>query len=202
MLWKWVKVHFSVSSSTDQAFFSCCLFQRKEWEHMARVKPNVLDKDKDRTLQKIATRSALASVTAYQEAVFQTWLSLCFQWRLWSSDGTIIITIIIISPLTVRAVEAPQMISQPVSSIFPCSSLPSGTLQTPGLSIPWCCLPTSASVCLVFFPLSLCLARRFWPDSMNGRHDHTTVVCVSLWWLGGLRVVWLSAGSWHGLPHW
>ena len=45
-------------------------------------------------------------------------------------------TIIIISyPLTVRAVGAPQMISQPIFSIFPCSSLPSWTLRTPGLSI-------------------------------------------------------------------
>ena len=41
---------------------------------------------------------------------------------------------------------------------FPCSPLPSGTCRTPRLSIPWCCLPTSSSVCLVFFPLSLCLA--------------------------------------------
>ena len=44
-------------------------------------------------------------------------------------------------------------------SIFPCAPLPSGTWWTPGLSIPWCCLPTSSSVRLVFFPLSLCLAR-------------------------------------------
>ena len=35
--------------------------------------------------------------------------------------------------------------SQPVFSIFRCSPLPSGTCQTPGLSIPWCCLPTSSS---------------------------------------------------------
>ena len=34
-------------------------------------------------------------------------------------------------------------------------------------NIPCCCLPTSSSVCLVFFPLSLCLARLFWPDQMN-----------------------------------
>ena len=47
---------------------------------------------------------------------------------------------------------------------FSLFSLPSGTWQTPGLSSPWCCLPTSFSVCLVFFPLSLCLARWFWPD--------------------------------------
>ena len=35
---------------------------------------------------------------------------------------------------------------------------------------------------LVFFPLSLCLARWFWPDLINGRHDHTTAVSVSLRW--------------------
>ena len=37
---------------------------------------------------------------------------------------------------------------------FLCSPLPSGTWRTPGLSIPWCCFPTSSSVCLVFFHLS------------------------------------------------
>ena len=41
-----------------------------------------------------------------------------------------------------------------------------------------CCLHTSSSVCLVFFPLSLCLARWFWPDLMNGRHVHTTSLCL------------------------
>ena len=39
----------------------------------------------------------------------------------------IIVIIIIIYPLTVRVVWVPQMISQPVSSIFPYSTLPSGT---------------------------------------------------------------------------
>ena len=62
------------------------------------------------------------------------------------------IIIIIIYPLTARVVGAPQMISQPVSSIFPSSPLPSWTCRTPGLSIPWCCLPAFSSVCLVFFP--------------------------------------------------
>ena len=42
----------------------------------------------------------------------------------------------LIYPLTARVVGAPQMISKPVSSMFPCSQLPSGTCQTPGLSIP------------------------------------------------------------------
>ena len=50
------------------------------------------------------------------------------------------------------------------------------------------------------FPFSLCLARWFWPDLMNGKHDHTTAVCVSLR-SSGLRVVQLPARSWHGLPH-
>ena len=107
---------------------------------------------------------------------------------------------ITIYPLTARVVGALQMISQPVSSISPCSPLPSGTWRTLGLSIPWCCIPTSSSVCLVFFPLSLCLARWLWPDLMNGRHDHATAVCVCIRWSGRLRVVTLPAGSWHGLP--
>ena len=57
------------------------------------------------------------------------------------------------------------------------------------------CLP-----CL--FPLSLCLARWYWSDLMIWRHDHTNAVCVSLRSSGGLRVVQLPAGSWHGLPRW
>ena len=98
-------------------------------------------------------------------------------------------------------VGAPQVTPQPFSSIFLCSPLPAGMWQTPGLCIPWC-LPTSFSICLVFFPLSLCLARWFWPDLVNRRHVHTTSVCVSSWWTGGLCVVWLHAGSWHRLPCW
>ena len=48
------------------------------------------------------------------------------------------------------------------------------------------CLP-----CLL--PLSLCLARWFWPDLMNGKHDHTTAVCVFLRSSGDLlwgKTVW------------
>ena len=90
----------------------------------------------------------------------------------------IIVIIIIIYPSTKRVVGAPQIISQPVSSIFPCSPLPSGTWRTPGLSILLCCLPTFCLPCLLL--VSLCLARWFWPDLMNRRHYHTTAVCVSL----------------------
>ena len=56
----------------------------------------------------------------------------------------------IIYSLIARVVGAAQMILQPVFSVFPCSPLPTGTCRTPGLSISWCCLPTSSSVCLVF----------------------------------------------------
>ena len=59
----------------------------------------------------------------------------------------------------------------------------------------------SSSVCLVSFPPSLCLARWFWPDLINGKHVYTTAVCVSLQW-SGIRVVQLPAVSWHGLPWW
>ena len=55
---------------------------------------------------------------------------------------------------------------------------------------------------LVFFPLSLCLTRWFWPDLMNGKHDHTIAVCVSFRSSGDLHVVQLPAGSWHELPRW
>ena len=98
-----------------------------------------------------------------------------------------------------RVAGAPQMTSQPVASIFFCSPLPCGTWQTPGLSIS-CCLPTSFSVCLVFFPLSQCLARWFRPDLMNRRHVQTTLVCISVQWSGGFHVVQLPAESWQRLP--
>ena len=105
------------------------------------------------------------------------------------------IVTVIINPLTARVVWAPHMISQPVSSIFLCSPLPSGARRAPGLSIPWCSLPTSSSVCLVFFPPSLCLAKWFLPDLMKWRHVHITAVCVCLRQSGGPSVVRLPAGS-------
>ena len=52
------------------------------------------------------------------------------------------------------------------------------------------------STCLLLpftVPCKMVLAR---PD------EHTTAVCVSLQLSGGLRVVQLSAESWHGLPRW
>ena len=65
---------------------------------------------------------------------------------------------------------------------FPCSPLPSGTWRTPGLFIPRCCLPTSSSVCLVFFPLSLCLAR--WSGQT--------------WWTGDMIIPLQFVPLYHG----
>ena len=78
----------------------------------------------------------------------------------------------VIYPLTARVVGAPQIISQLVSSIFPCSPLPSGNWRTPGLSIPWCSLPTSSSVCLVFLPPFHCalqdgFGQTWWTEDMS-----------------------------------
>ena len=101
-----------------------------------------------------------------------------------------------IYPLIARVVGVPQMISQPVSSILPCSPLPSGTWRTPGLLLSshlFLCLPCLLPPFTV--PCKMVLA----PDLMNGRHEHTTAVCVSLRRSGGLRMVRLPAGSSHRL---
>ena len=65
---------------------------------------------------------------------------------------------------------------------------------------------------VLFPPLFFCLpcllppftmhAGWFWPELMNGRLVHTTLVYISLRWPGGLRMVRLPARSWLRLPHW
>ena len=101
-------------------------------------------------------------------------------------------------PLTMRVDGAPQMTSQPVSSIF---LLFSTALWDLANSRPVHSLMLSSH----FF---LCMPCRllpftvpcnwFWPDLMNRRYVHTTLVCVSLRWPRGPRVVRLPAGSWLG----
>ena len=110
--------------------------------------------------------------------------------------------IIIINPLTVRVVGAPQMIFQPAFSIFPCSPLPSGTGELQACSFPDVVFPPLPLSALSSYPFHRAFARWFCPVLMNRRHDHTTAVCISLWSSGGLHVVHLPAGSWHRLPHW
>ena len=67
----------------------------------------------------------------------------------------------------VGVIGAQLMTSQSVSSIFLCSPLPSRTWWTPGLSIPWCCLPTSSSVCLLFPFTVLCKMVLARPDAWD-----------------------------------
>ena len=108
--------------------------------------------------------------------------------------------IIIINLLTARVVAVPQMILQPVFSIFPCSPMPSGTWRTPGHSL---MLSSHLFLCLpcLLSPFTV-PCKMVWPDLMNGKHDHTTAVCVFLRSSGDLHVVLLPAGFWHGLPRW
>ena len=95
-------------------------------------------------------------------------------------------------PLIMRVVGAPQMTSQPVSSSFLYSSLPSGTWPTPGLFTHWCCLSPLPLSALSSSPFLPCLARWFWPDLMNGLHVHTTPVCIYVPWSGLLCQSWFN----------
>ena len=108
----------------------------------------------------------------------QAWLPFLFKYN--------IIIIIITNSLTARVIGVSQMISQPVSSIFFCSPLPSWTWRTPSFSISWFCLPTSPCICLVFFPLSRCPAGWFRPE-LTG-NTSISLQFASLY--GGQEVVW------------
>ena len=87
----------------------------------------------------------------------------------------IIIIIIIIYSLTARVVGAQRLISQPVSSIFPCPPLPTVIWWTPGLSIPLCCLFLCLPCLLAPFtvPCKMVLTRRderkTWPHHCSLR---------------------------------
>ena len=114
-------------------------------------------------------------------------------------------------PLIAGVVGAPQMTSQPVSSIFFCSPLSPGTLRTPDLSIPWCCLPTSICLpCLLppfTVPRNMALAR---PDeretclyhfslrlfTMVRRSSCGPIACWILAWTSSL-VTWSLYEMWR-----
>ena len=110
--------------------------------------------------------------------------------------------IIIIYPLTARVVRALQMISQPVFSIFSVLHCPLGPAELQACPFPDVVFPPLPLSALYSSPFHCTLGRWFWPHRMNGRHDHTTAVCVSLRSSGGRRVVRLPAGSRLGLPRW
>ena len=86
----------------------------------------------------------------------------------------------------------------PFFPVFHCPLGPAELRACPFPSVVFPPLPLSALSSSPFnVPRKVVLAR---PD--NRRHDHTTAVCISLHWSRGLCVVWLHAGSWHGLPCW
>ena len=99
-----------------------------------------------------------------------------------------------LSPLTLEVVGAPQMTLQQYLSILHCLPLPSGNLQTPFPSIPWCYLPISSSVFLSFLLLSLSLAELSSPCQRILRCCHTVWVSVSLPWLGDHHALQLHFG--------
>ena len=108
----------------------------------------------------------------------------------------------LIYPLPAKVVGAPQMISHQFPRLFPVLHCPLGLGELQACPFPGVVFPPHLLSALSFSPLSLYLARWPKPDLMNGRHDHTTAVCVSLRSSGDLNVVQLPAGSWHGLPRW
>ena len=95
-----------------------------------------------------------------------------------------------LSPLTSEVVWAPQMMLQQYLSTLP---LPSGHLQTPFPSIPWCYLPISSSVFLSLL-LSLSLAELSSPCPRILRCGHYIWVSVSLPWLGDHHALQLHSG--------
>ena len=97
-------------------------------------------------------------------------------------------------PLTARVVE--------FSPFFSVSHCHLGLCELQACLLPDVVFPSLPLSALSSLPLSPCLTRWFWPDLMNGRLNHTTAVCISLRRSGGLGVVQLPVGSWHGSPRW
>ena len=74
----------------------------------------------------------------------------------------------LIYPLTMRVVGAPQMILQPVFSIFLVLYCPLGLGELQACLIPDVVFTNLLPFASSSFPLSLCLAKWFWPNLMNG----------------------------------
>ena len=98
-----------------------------------------------------------------------------FLWHCWSEIVQICLTIALLHhhhlSLNHEGRWLPQMISQPVSSFSLFSSALWDLANSRPVHFPMMSFH-------LFFPLSLCLARWFWPDLMNARHVHANAVCV------------------------
>ena len=107
-------------------------------------------------------------------------ISLLISWYFEPSQQQriIIIIIIIINPLTARIIGAPQMILQPVCSIFPCSPLP---------SVQACPFP---DVVFPPLPLSALSSSPFHSALQDGFHQ--------IWWAGDKSIPLQSASLYDG----
>ena len=135
------------------------------------------------------------------------WTSSLITWSLYEMHSIlqqhlISIVCILLSSSAMRVFGAPQMILQSVSSIFPVFHCPLGLGKLQACPFSDVVFPHFPLSALSFSPFHCFLARWFWPDLMNGRHDHTSAVCISLRWSGGIHAVRLPAGSWHRLSLW
>ena len=110
----------------------------------------------------------------------------------WCSSGSFLISSNL-CPLTLEVVVAPQMILQQYLSTLSCLPLPSGNLQTPFPSIPWCYLPIS-SVFLSFLLLSLTPAELSSPCLRILSCGHTIWISFSLPWFGDHHATQLHSG--------
>ena len=113
----------------------------------------------------------------------QLWTSIDSD-RLIRSTKTIRALFFFFFLISKSVVGAPQMTLQQYLTTLPCLPLPSGNLQTPFPSIPWCYLPISSSVFLSFLLFSLSPAELYSPCPRILRCGHTIWVSFSLPWLG------------------
>ena len=104
-------------------------------------------------------------------------------------------------PLIAGVVGAPQVTSYQFPPFFSVLHCPLGLGELQAHLFPDVVFPPPPLSALSSSPFHCASQDGFWPDLMNGKHDHTTAVCVSLQSSGDLRVVQLPAGSWLSLIH-
>ena len=112
----------------------------------------------------------------------------------------LIIIIIIINPLTARVIGETDDFTTRFLHFFPVLHSPLGLGKLQACPFPDVVFPPLRLSALSSSPFHCALQDGF--GQMNVGHVYTTAVCISLRWSGGLCVVRLPAGSWHGLPRW
>ena len=175
---------------------------------------NSVDPDQTAPLGAVWSGSALFAQAYLSKNLGSLWYAVCHCSRLcsWCSSKCIVSEYLLpnfwgfsvcfcnsshLSPLTSEVVGAPQMTLQQYLSTLSYLPLPSGNLQTPFPSIPWCYLPIS-SVFLSFLLLSLFPAEL---SSPCPRILRCVWVSISLPWLGDHHALQLHFGFCCKPPH-